>query len=365
MSMPETDIGQTAHDFVQALGGKEVRLVWSRRSEDAPLVPSRWVLRLQMILKASGLTDLDGRKSNWSALAQRLAEPDHVIPCRKPQARPPVAQRPRQISVTRVETLIRDPYAIYAREILKLEPLEALSSTPDVTHRGIIFHAAIGSYLAAHPAGPAPGLDELLRLGAEEFRSIAAYPELAGFWWPRFCRIAEWLVDQEPGFRAGVSETAAERRGLLTMEVAGEPFALVSRADRIDVFAAGGARISDYKTGRPPNAKQVQVGLAPQLTLQAAMLARGAMEDLGPQPVRELRYVLITGGDPPGRIQEINLDIAAKAEEHLAGLKTLLLSYANANQPYLPRVAVEREDEEAVFDHLSRYREWSLSGEAP
>ena len=81
-----------------------------------------------MILKAAGQEARTGRSSSWPRLARALNEPASVRPIAKPRPRPPLAARPRQLSVTRIETLIRDPYAIYARHVLKLRAGRSRSS---------------------------------------------------------------------------------------------------------------------------------------------------------------------------------------------------------------------------------------------
>jgi len=363
MSQPERQIGQTAHDFAQAFGCSEVKLVWSRRSGDAPVTPSRWILRLQMILQQADLKDLTGKASSWCAIARQLVEPGQVTPAPKPKPCPPAELRPRQLSVTRIEKLVRDPYAIYARHVLRLEPLEPIAAIPDPARRGIIFHAAIGDFLSRYPVQlPGEAEAELLRLGESHFAAVEDYPALTGFWWPRFRRIARWLVAEEPGFRQGVERIVAEAKGSIRFAIGGEDFTLTCRADRIDLLANGAARISDYKTGTVPSNRQVEVGLAPQLTLQAAILEQGGFEGVGPRQTDGIVYVKLSGGEPAGEFKPINMDVMALAHEHLDGLKRVLTSYAQPSQPYLPRVMMEREDDEGDYDHLSRFREWALSG---
>jgi ATP-dependent helicase/nuclease subunit B len=366
MSQPEREIGQTAHDFVQAFGAPEVKLAWARRSGDAPAIPSRWILRLQMIMRQSGIESES--VSQWPEIARRMIDPSKVVPCTKPRPCPPVAARPRQLSVTRIETLIRDPYAIYARHILRLEPLEPVSAAPDPARRGIIFHGAIGDFLAQHPlAMPVTMETELLREGERHFEGLRDFPALTGFWWPRFKRIARWLVELEPQLRQNVDRVVAESKGALAFKVAGEPFTLTCRADRIDVLADGSARIIDYKTGSVPNGKQVQAGLAPQLTLQAAILDGGGFLEIGPKAVVEIAYIRLSGGEPAGEFKQPKLEdsVMDLARDHLAGLIRKLTAYASPQQPYLPRVAMAREDDASDYDHLSRYAEWMLSVEAP
>ena len=52
---PERRIGLAAHDFVQACGAAEVVLTRAERVEGAPTVPSRWLQRLDAVLRASPL----------------------------------------------------------------------------------------------------------------------------------------------------------------------------------------------------------------------------------------------------------------------------------------------------------------------
>lgn len=364
MKQPEAQIGQTAHDFVQAFGNAHVKLLWSRRIGDAPGTPSRWLHRLQMILATARIKP---EPSPWPALARSLSEPAAVTPVAKPKPRPPVNLRPKGLSVTRIEKLIRDPYAIYARFILGLEPLKPVSSLPDPARRGTIFHAAIGDFLGQFPqALPAHAVDELERFGSRHFQQIADYPGLVSFWWPRFRRIARWMVDQEPLWRDGVTQVVAERGGAILLPVAGEEFSLTCRVDRIDLLASGSARIVDYKTGGLPSAKEVESGLAPQLTLQAAILARGGFTGVAARQTDQLWYVKLTGGDPAGDVMELDkLAVMDLAERHLAELQKLLARYASAGQPYYPRTIMKKEDDPSDYDHLSRFREWALSGGGP
>ena len=193
MKQPEAQIGQTAHDFVQAFGTAQVKLLWSRRIGDSPGTPSRWVQRLLMILETAKLRE-HFTNSAWPLMARRLSEPARVTPVNMPKPRPPVALRPKGLSVTRIEKLMRDPYAIYARYVLRLEPVKPISSTPDPARRGIIFHGAIGDFLSAFPKHlPADVAQQIEAQGSRHFEQIADYPGLVSFWWPRFRRIARKL----------------------------------------------------------------------------------------------------------------------------------------------------------------------------
>ncbi len=79
-------------------------------------------------------------------------------------------------------------------------------------------------------------------------------------------------------------------------------FRLRARADRIEHRNDGRYAILDYKTGQMPTAPQVQSGLAPQLSLEAAILRAGRLRHDIPAgaSIAEFIYVSLRGGDPPG-----------------------------------------------------------------
>ena len=75
--------------------------------------------------------------------------------------------------------------------------------------------------------------------------------------------------------RAGLAALHAEIRGELKFPVGQREFTLSAIADRIEQRQDGSYAILDYKTGAARTEKQVRTGLAPQLTLEAAILRAG------------------------------------------------------------------------------------------
>ncbi len=232
MHQPERQIGQSAHDFIQAFGAQKVFLTWSRRDGMEPAIPSRWILRLQTIAKAAGA---EFTPEPWQAWAERLDQPPAISPLAKPLPRPPVNARPQRLSVTRIETLVRDPYAIYARSVLDLEPLEEIAARPDAALRGTLFHKVIGEFFGKYPeAPPAAALEELIDLGRLHFLPFRDNPEIMGFWCNRFARLASWIIENDLALRQGVQRVVAEVRGSLELRPGPSKFTLSARADRID-----------------------------------------------------------------------------------------------------------------------------------
>ena len=367
LQQPEREIGVAAHDFAQGLGYDKVYLTWSKRVDGSPLVPSRWILRLITVLRAAGIEQADAKDDQWISLAKVIDEPKTLSPIDKPKPSPPPTARPVRISITEVEKLIRDPYSVYARRILKLDPLPPIERRADAALRGLLFHLAINEWnQRLSESNVTNSLDILIQAGRKTFAPFLNDSEISNFWWPRFERMSKYLIEEETEFSKDLTQIHAEIIGKYEFDINGIDHTLFGRADRIDLLNDGTTRVIDYKTGPPPTSQQVTVGLSPQLTLEAAILKHGEFQSLKGSITTSINYVKLGGGSAPVEIVSIKptdgSTISELAERHLIGLKTLLADYQNEDQAYLPRVAVLREENELDYDHLSRFREWMLNG---
>src|SRR5690606_26533155 len=143
---PERRIGQSAHDFQMAMGAAEVVLTRSARSGDAPAVPSRWLQRLLTCAGEKAAADLRARGEELLAWVRALDVHADVPFADKPRPTPPLEARPKRFSVTEIETLRRDPYAVYAKRILELRPLDPLVREPGAAERGTLFHHVLHQF---------------------------------------------------------------------------------------------------------------------------------------------------------------------------------------------------------------------------
>lgn len=366
---PERRVGLSAHDFVQAFCAKEVLLTRAERVDGTPTVPARWLLRMENAL--IGATDdilrdwLAGDVGNedWLGWQAALDEPAEVRPMAPPAPAPPVAARPRHISVTQVETWMRDPYAIFARHILRLKPLDPIDADPSAADRGTMIHAALDFFLRANPDQvPADALSELISAGRTAFGEALARPGVWAFWWPRFLRIAEWFVETERTYRSLVSTIHTEVTGNLTIEAPTGPFELVAKADRVDRLVDGSLSIIDYKTGGLPTTADISLGFAPQLPLEAFMAEAGGFRDIPAGPVSRLEFWRLTGGTPAGRAQSAGKDIETLARIAGDGLKDLIAKFDDPATAYLSRPDPEYATTYSDFNHLARVQEWSALG---
>lgn len=367
LAAPERRIGLAALDFALALGAREVVLTRATRIDGAPTTPSRWLLRLDTVLRALGL---EGRLTTRAPLdwQSHLDEPARRITLAPPAPRPPVKHRPRRLSVTEIETWMRDPYAIYARHVLRLKALDPIDADPGAAERGQIIHDALAAFIRAFPRDlPANPAQRLIELGRASFGAVLARPGVWAFWWPRFERLAAFIAGLETERRSTIAEIAAEIDGRWRLDGPGGIFTLTGRADRIEQRRDGSLALIDYKTGAVPGGSDVGLGLSPQLPLEAAMIEAGAFAAIAPAAVAELAYWRLTGGDPPGEVRNIGADPAALRAlitEAQNGLTRLIAAFDDPATPYRSIPWPEKAPRFSDYAHLARIKEWQLASEA-
>lgn len=361
LPLPEEEIGRAAHDVTTFLGAPTVYLTRAAKVTGTPTVPSRWLQRLDALLGALDMRHALAPSQPWLAWAaarDRAGTRPRVL---APEPRPALAVRPRRASVSDIETWITNPYALYARRILRLEPLPPLGQEPGPQERGLMLHAALSQFAAAHPMDlPDDVAAKLMEFANAVVAEMTGVPRVAAFWLPRLERFAQWFAETEPARRTNVRQVAAEVVGRHVLGSPGRPFELRGRADRIDLTASG-AIITDYKTGAVPGQKKVKEGLAPQLPLEAALLMAGAFTGFGKTAVTGLRYIRASGGEPPGEVADVALDaagIAALVAQVLAGVEALIAAYDDPAKPYRalrrPGFSYDYDD----YAHLARVQEW-------
>jgi double-strand break repair protein AddB len=361
MLLPERNIGLAAHDFQQAIAAPEVWLTRSLRSADAETVTSRWLNRITNLLNGLPqpapmiLDQARDRGRTWIAMAAKLEDVTPVPPARRPAPCPPVHARPRRMSVTDIKKLIRDPYAIYAKGVLRLTPLNPVMKAPDALLRGIVAHEVLENFVRETRGDPALLTPEyLLDLTRRTLGQEVPWAETRILWQAAMQRAADGFVADEKKRQQAAGPAAFEVDG--KAEIAELGFTLTAQADRIDIDGNGRAHIFDYKTGTVSGEKQ-QKSFDLQLLLEAAMVERGAFRDLAPMPVERAAFVGVGSkqGEVPAPLDDLPPD------KLWARFSSLIHQYFDETQPFTARRAMFKSEDHSDYDHLSRYGEWGIA----
>jgi len=358
---PERRIGLAAHDFAQLAAAPEVVLTRSCRVGGKPSKPSRWIVRLKNILRGADIEKDVDISAISEALAALLDKPEPVAAITAPQPRPPLSARPDQLSVTRIETLMRDPYSIYARYVLGLRKWDPLGEDFDIRQVGNLFHKVFEEYAEAPtPASLGEKLDRLETIFDAHAPNYGFEPRHEPFWRARAREAFGAFVTWDDARRTVGAPVVLEKTGKHTFDVDGRPFTLTAKADRIDALKAGGAFIVDYKTGALPTLKQMPK-FSPQLPLTGMIVEAGGFEDCAATAVGGFEYVRFIGGDgkPTGAD---GADASALIAETREGLTNVLRHFNNPASAYPSQPRPQYENRFGDYDHLARRRERGAQG---
>ncbi len=339
-------IGLAAHDFASALGAPEALITRARRDSRSPTVASRFLLRLEAI--SGGLP----RDVRLERLARMLDDPGPPRPVARPAPSPPLEQRPQKISVTAVDRLKADPFAFYARAILRLPSLDPVDADHTAAWKGTAVHDVFQQWLQHDDCAP-----DMLRPRAEQLlKDGAIHPMLRALWAPRLLEAIDWIADME-------RQNQAAGRRPLTAEAKGDTvlagITVEGRVDRIDRLPDGGLAIVDYKTGSPPSQKAVDAGFALQLGLLGLIGRAGGFEKVSGDP-EEFEYwslrrcrgsfgqLMRPGRDfaPEDFLDHAYKNFAEAAKRWLTGTEPFTAKLNPAYAPY------------GDYDQLMRLEEW-------
>ncbi len=357
--VPERKIGLSAHDFQQAVAAKEVIITRSVRDAETQTVPSRWLNRMTNLMEgmsAEGQAALKGMRARcqeWLDIFTALEAPGRCKPEPRPSPMPPIKARPKTLSVTSITRLIRDPYAIYAQYVLRLNQLDPLRQSPDAPLRGVVLHSVFETFIRDVDMS----LDHeslksrLLAITDTVLADEAPWPASRVLWRSKIDRVADVFLDDEIKRISLAKPVALEQMGELRFNDL--DFILKAKADRIDRTASGRYVVYDYKTGSLPTKPQLRY-FDKQLLLEALMVEEGAFKTLAAGLVEQVSHIGL-GAKPkfepvaiePGEIQQIR-----------AELLELITKFQSENQGYTSRRAMAEMRFAGNFDHLARFGEW-------
>lgn len=362
----ERRTGQSAHDFVQAFCAQDVILTRSEQVDGAPSVPSRWLQRLDTVLKAAGIDENAYRAGPHLRWARALDKEDDYSPVKRPAPKPPPEARPRALSVTAIEEWMKDPYGVYAKHILRLRKMDDLEKEIDAAERGTIIHAIMERFSKAFdPVMPDSAASDLfLSIAAQTLEETQIDEGTTRLWQPRLRNLAVWSVSYEKSWREKTRLLQCEAEGAITIRTSGNDFTLKARADRIDLYHAGGAAITDFKSGGSYPISKLKSAALPQLPLEGLILRNGGFENLPAHEVKGLSYCVLTGGKTPGNVTLLeNDDLTGAIETASDGLKTLIETFDLPETPYLSAPDPKNAPRFSDYTHLARVKEWSVMGD--
>ena len=347
---PEEKIKELAMDFAHNFCSPEVYMTRAIKIDGAQAVPSRFVERLKAVAQINGLIIPEYKAS----LAKLLDQPESYDSPERPAPCPPLDVRPNKLPVTQIEMWRRNPYAIYARYILKLFPLQPIESMVQKAEFGTLIHEAIATFLKNHPKSTDRAL--LIKTANDIFNKSSLAEVDKTFLQMQFSAIADFLIEQQKKDIDSVKDIQPEQKITHSFDINGKAFELYGTADRIDLLSDDTLRVIDYKTYHPPKNKEVIAGFSPQLVLEALLL-----NETQDNPVSTLAYWYLSNKKEASETQTV-VDSTKQVTELIQkakdGLFEIVTAFRDEKTPYevcpIPSQSPQFND----YAHLARMAEW-------
>ena len=315
---------QTQYDLVQLIVNvTQVRVLWRARQDGEHNPISPWFERLQTLHQLAWNDDLTD-----NCLAELLPRAHVVAPARAPlpaSTHVPhptldIAQVPARISVSAYNSLLDCPYQYFARQVLRLNALDEISSELAKADYGQLVHGILHRFHRLHSiaTGTAPeALAADLRLLTEEaFAPVLADDYFAHAWQHRWMTqiphyVAWQLAREQEGWRWQAGEIDATRTFDLDN---GAHVTLYGRLDRVDSLQTSRA-VLDYKTGNTATLKDKAKNPGEDTQLSAYALLLG-------DEVGQAAFVALDGKQ---KVETLPLDAEPDAAADATGARLVTM----------------------------------------
>lgn len=347
----ERRIGQSTHDFMQAVHAPHVLMTRALHVEGVPTVASKFLAHLESYLQNHNRNI--PREKFLREWRRQQEEPAHISPISSPAPQPALSLRPMTLSISDIGTLMRDPYSIYAKYILKVAPLKELNRPAGALEFGLFVHEFLQVWFLNFSKPISPEKEE------ELFFKYFKLNKDRLFWKRKFYHILQWIREIQDDLVFPISQH--EVSGSLSFETHNGLFTLKGRADRIDMSSEG-VTLIDYKTAQLPSEKDIGLGISPQLALEAAIILYGKFDHIPSRSLKNLQFWSLALKEGKGTILTLKTDPNVLGKNAFEGLKELIHYFLDPETPYLshPRGL----GTPTTYDHLARTKEWMMGEEA-
>ncbi|HJD67477.1 MAG TPA: PD-(D/E)XK nuclease family protein [Rickettsia endosymbiont of Bembidion lapponicum] len=241
---------------------------------------------------------------------------------------------PNILSVTDIETLIRNPYGFYAKKILKLRTQDKIWEEPKISDFGNFIHKVLEEYSKNYDQQNMLNKQQaLLNIGNNILHSTILPTYTKKTWQTKLTLLSKAFILFDMERRKNCQKIYFEIKGELNLNIAGQDIKIIGIADRIEISKSNRITILDYKTGTIPTKKEIELGLSPQLIIESLMILENGFNILSHSHESgnsiediTIAYVKITSTEPYVQTTEISLSMET-LDKHKQGLIRLLEYY--------------------------------------
>ena len=354
----EHELSLQGHDFLMLASHACVYLTRAERMQQAIATPSRWWQRLMLFHAGDTLPEQHQQiAAQYRGWARAMDEAQDYVPSLPPKPMPPIEARPRSLRATQMEELLFNPYAVYARSVLELEPLDGIDLDLDASLLGTMMHALLEQVGNAEADAPD---DVILRLIDDTLQRHTQSGRVQILWRERLLRGLQFFLTEHRRRLPLLESCKSEVTLGFAMTVAGGHVIFRGRADRVEKHRNGMRQVIDFKTGGSGlTEKKMMTGEAPQLPLYHMAMVQ---EQHGESFVAHLgeaafAYWVMPHGADSGEIIETPVLSQEEAALILERYQTVVQHalFTDAAMLYAP---IHRSDGRYSYSALARAAEW-------
>ncbi|MGJ8528580.1 double-strand break repair protein AddB [Maritalea sp.] len=363
---PERKVGLAAHDFLMGMGANKLLVTYAKRRGTSPADPSRFIQRLEAFLGEDHTKALYEKTKYFHTLLIDLDGVENPKLASRPLPQPFANIRPKRLSITEIETLIRDPYAIYAKHVLGLKKLRALGAAPDAAERGDLIHDVLGKFVEQGHDFTAPDAhDQLMQLAQVVYQRLDDVADRRDIWLRRFSSIAEKVIAFEVERNPKIEQRFAEKFGQVALPIGSEMFEIYGYADRIDILKGNGAELIDFKTGSIPKPKEMQNFLSPQLPMEAIIARHAGFDDVPKTDADALTYIKLSHGPNPFGVTNFaagKLSLESLIDDYWRHFSSFAEVMLMRDETAMAAQLLPKENQHFAgdYDHFARQKEWMI-----
>ena len=341
----EINIGISNFEFIQYLNQKEVLLTYPLKSNNQPTIESRFLLRLKTYLK---LNNIDLKNENIFVECDKYLNSKERILIKRPNPIISLETRPKELSATNIENkLLKNPYDIYCRYVLKLFPKNDINIIKNNIVFGNCIHRILEEYCLKYDEIEGDKYEFLIELGIKYFQEYFFNDEtIILLFWDKFKDMAKDFLLKDEEFRKDCNKIFMEQSGKYSIK----NYIITAKADRIE--EGGDIKIVDYKTGDLPKGKDIKDGKKIQLLIEALIAKNNGFECLKSNNVESIRY----WGVKNDEVLEFSGDDLKDLMEKTETMLIKIIDYFN-NVENGYKATLKNKDI-SDYLHLSRVNEW-------
>jgi ATP-dependent helicase/nuclease subunit B len=345
LSTKNDELNRKIYDFYLMLCNKQVVITRSKKVNNKQTSPSKF---LQKLLVLEGKYDTSALK-NKDHYLYFLRQCFSICPSNPKQIEfsVPGNSFPPKASATNIELLIRNPYGFFAKNILKLYPLNQVNLESMNAEFGKMLHSVISIYNSQDDKSR----QLFLKIARQELQKLSDNEFITKLWWPKIYSIAKSYVEFERKRRASVRQIYSEVYGEMYLDFHERKVKILAIADEIIINKDGTAQILDYKTGSIPSVKDVLSGASPQLIIEGLILQQGGFKGLSSITPDKITFVKLANSEP--YITENFIDSIDFAK-HYNAMKELIKYYLKEQVNYSVTPFLDLAPKYDNYKHLGR-----------